>query len=406
MKRNKATTAFGALLVLTEAMREASAESSPVRDGDDILRAFDTVQVRAIDETARECDFVASTETLDSHGTIFRQNWRFERFAKNPVILWAHGTDWAVPNLPIGKAVRFAVEGGALVIRVRFSSAKANPFAELCWQSVLEDVLRGGSIRARPGKISEEEIGGRYVEVYDDNELIEFSLCPIPSNPDTVKRIAARMGIAGADIERAMGTAHQERGNQVSGDVPGKERNQMRRIKLQLPHVEELRLKGYTMVDDGADSVIVESADIGAKLAAADAAARSAADSDARATAATTERDAARAALAKSEETARKAVEARAELELDALGDKLTQAERVSFRSLASKAPEEYASLVAGKRGPSEGTTDTGRDVQRSESPVPPGPRGPVGSTSTAAPVGSALASLATVATAPAGVAN
>lgn len=403
MKRNKASAAFGALLTLTGAMREASAESGPVRDGEDILRAFDTVQVRAIDEAARECDFVASTETLDSHGTIFRQNWRFERFAKNPVILWAHGTDWAVPNLPIGKAVRFAVEGGALVIRVRFSSAKANPFAELCWQSVLEDVLRGGSIRARPGKISEEEIGGRYVEIYDDNELIEFSLCPIPSNPDTVKRIAARMGIAGADIERAMGST-PERGNQVSGDVPGKKGNQMKRIKLQLPHVEELRSKGYTMVDDGAESVIVESADIGAKLAAADAATRAATDSEARANAATKERDEARASLVASQEAARKAVEARAELELDALGDKLSQAERVAYRAIAFTAPEQYSALVAEKRG--AGAPEGSRDVQRSESPVPPGPRGPVGSTSTAAPVGTALASLASVATAPAGVAN
>lgn len=405
MKRNQASAAaFGALLTLTGAMRDASAETSPVRDGEDILRAFDTVQVRAIDEAARECDFVASTETLDSHGTIFRQNWRFERFAKNPVILWAHGTDWAVPNLPIGKAVRFAVEGGALVIRVRFSSAKANPFAELCWQSVLEDVLRGGSIRARPGKISEEDINGRFVEIYDDNELIEFSLCPIPSNPDTVKRIAARMGIAGADIERAMGTAHQERGNQVSGDVPGKERNQMKRIKLQLPHVEELRSKGYTMVDDGTDTVIVESSDIGAKLAAADAATRAATDSEARANAATKERDEARASLVASQETARKAVEARADLELDALGDKLSQAERVAYRAIAFAAPEQYSALVAEKRG--AGLSDGSRDVVRTESPVPPGPRGPVGSTSTAAPVGTALASLASVATAPAGVAN
>ena len=101
---------------------------------------------------------------------------------------------------------------------------------------------------------------------------------------------------------------------------------------------------------------------------------------------------------------ARKAVEARADLELDALGDKLTQAERVAYRSLAHAAPEQYTALVAEKRG--AGAPEGGRDVQRSESPVPPGPRGPVGSTSTAAPVGSALASLASVATAPAGVAN
>lgn len=388
MKRDHATAAaLGALITMTGAMRDASAAQAQ-RDGDDVLRAFDAVQVRAIDEAARECDFVASTETLDSHGTIFRQNWRFERFAKNPVILWAHGFDEAVPTLPIGKAVRWAVEGGALVIRVRFSTAKANPFAELCWQSVLEDVLRGGSIRARPGKVSEEDINGRYVEIYDDNELIEFSLCPIPSNPDTVKRIAARMGIAGTDIERAIGARSQ----QVSGDVPGKERHKMKRIKLQLPHVEELRSKGYTMVDDGAESVVVESSDIGTKLAAADAASRAAADAEARATAATKERDEARAALTTATETARKAVEARADLELEALGDKLSQAERVAYRAIAFAAPEQYAALVAEKRG--AGAPDGSRDVARTDSPVPPGPRGPVGTTN-AAPVGAALAQLA-----------
>ena len=154
--------------------------------------------VREVREDAREVDFVASTESIDSYGEIVKQNWRFERFAVNPVILFAHDSH----SLPIGHATKFAVESNELRITVKFSTARANPFAELCFQSVLEKALRGGSVGFKPNTIRYEKHNDREVCVLDDNELFEFSVCPLPANPDGLAQLEQRMA-------KALGQTHE-----------------------------------------------------------------------------------------------------------------------------------------------------------------------------------------------------
>jgi HK97 family phage prohead protease len=167
--------------------RESAGTDAPTA-GPDGLRVR-TIHVREVREDAREVDFVASTETVDSYGEIVRQNWRLERFRANPVILFAHDSH----SLPIGQSVKTVVEGGALLITVKFATAKANPFAELCFQSVLERTLRGGSVGFKPHSIKWEMHNDVERCVLDDNELFEFSVCPVPSNPDGLAQLESRM---------------------------------------------------------------------------------------------------------------------------------------------------------------------------------------------------------------------
>ena len=54
---------------------------------DEILHR--SVEVSAIREEKREVDFVASDESVDSHDSVIRQNWRLGRWTKNAPILWA-----------------------------------------------------------------------------------------------------------------------------------------------------------------------------------------------------------------------------------------------------------------------------------------------------------------------------
>ncbi len=160
--------------------------------------------VREVREDAREVDFVASTETIDSYGEIVKQNWRFERFAVNPVILFAHDSR----SLPIGHATKFAVESNELRITVKFSTARANPFAELCFQSVLEKALRGGSVGFKPNTIRYEKHNDREVCVLDDNELFEFSVCPLPANPDGLAQLEQRMAKLFGQTMEAFAKSH------------------------------------------------------------------------------------------------------------------------------------------------------------------------------------------------------
>jgi HK97 family phage prohead protease len=141
-----------------------------------------SVRLRAVREAEREADWVASTEGEAADGAILRQDWRLERFLKNPVVLFAHD----ICSLPIGRAKNIRIEDGQLRLTVKFATANANPFAELCWQSVLEDMLRGGSVGFLPGRIEREDVGGVLRTVLYENELYEFTICPVPSDADSL----------------------------------------------------------------------------------------------------------------------------------------------------------------------------------------------------------------------------
>jgi HK97 family phage prohead protease len=168
-----------------------------------------TVNVRAVREDVREVDYVASSEAVDSHGEVLRQNWILERYLRNPVILWAHNNDWAVPTLPIGRAVKCLVENKQLLITPKFS--EKNPFARIVFDMIVEGMLRAGSVGFRPHKVSREDIGGVERVVCDQNELYEFSICPVGSNPDALVLSA----------EERMVKAIEERSKSAILSLPG-----------------------------------------------------------------------------------------------------------------------------------------------------------------------------------------
>ena len=154
--------------------------------------------VRSIREKDREADWVASTAAVDSYDTVIEQDWDgdhggLDRFRSNPVILFAHDSR----SLPIGRALKVGVENpgkkdAALVTTVKFATEKANPMAELCWQSVLEDTLRGMSVGWLPGGAERREIDGVMRTVFIRNSLYELSVCPVPSNPEALSRAMQR----------------------------------------------------------------------------------------------------------------------------------------------------------------------------------------------------------------------
>lgn len=142
------------------------------------------VHVRALREDSREVDFTFSTDRIDRFGEIVEQSWRLENYALNPTVLWSHDSREA----PIGKAKNVGVVDGELRGTVVFASEKANARAEQTLQLIREDMLRAGSVGFIPHELRYEMRDGKEIVVLADNELIEFSITPVPANPDALAR--------------------------------------------------------------------------------------------------------------------------------------------------------------------------------------------------------------------------
>lgn len=158
------------------------------KERDAVVHSRAAVISDSVAADSRSVDVVASTEALDSHGTVLRQNWRLDRYASNPIVLYAHDCD----DLPIGLASNVRVDGGQLRATLTFSSADLNPMAEQVWRNVQAKVLRGISVGFWPHSCSWEKKDDVEYLVLDDLELLEISVVPVASNPETLAEMRAR----------------------------------------------------------------------------------------------------------------------------------------------------------------------------------------------------------------------
>ena len=342
--------------------------------------------VRSIREKDREADWVASTAAVDSYDTVIEQDWDgdhggLDRFRSNPVILFAHDSR----SLPIGRALKVGVENpgkkdAALVTTVKFATEKANPMAELCWQSVLEDTLRGMSVGWIPGGAEKREIDGVMRTVFIRNSLYELSVCPVPSNPEALRRTMQR---AFGDRVYSFPSGLSERGNSPGGagralpipsaagaaanpsPTPEKKPMALRTLIINDITLDQIRRLGEGEMKDGEDTFRLALPGI-SKL---DSSARTheeragqlekrvaelttqVENANKRAVDAETARDAALTAQRTAETARDKAIAERATVELAPLTGldawQFTPAERDHVASLAASNPESYKRMVA-----------------------------------------------------------
>jgi HK97 family phage prohead protease len=156
-----------------------------------------TIKAGSLNEETRSVDVIASTDAIDSYDEIVEQDWRLERFKKNPVILYNHNSVGLCgpveETLPIGHASNIQQSEHALAMRLHFVDEKANPLAEKVWQGVRQGSLRATSVGFRPGKVTKVKEGDEKEIVHlSENELFEVSVCPIPANPEAVARSVSR----------------------------------------------------------------------------------------------------------------------------------------------------------------------------------------------------------------------
>lgn len=153
-----------------------------------IRKAFPMANVEAIEDT-RRIRFTISDGSIDrDNDTISPHGWELQNYKSNPVVLWAHDAR----SLPIAKATAIGVENGALIAEAEFAT---HPFAQTVYDLVRDGFLRATSVgfRALDYVLNAERQGVDFKR----QELLEFSIVPVPANANALVSAAA----TGADLE-------------------------------------------------------------------------------------------------------------------------------------------------------------------------------------------------------------
>lgn len=153
--------------------------------------------LRAVTDEAQEQryhDFILSSEAVDRHGTVFRtEGWELDNYNQtNPVVSYVHEDNNPDPDLVIGTS-RVFIENNQVIGRLFYEPEEINPMAEKIRKKVNHGTLRMASISAIPkkGHFGKEENGEqRGVLYFDKQELLAWSIVPVGSNREALKRNA------------------------------------------------------------------------------------------------------------------------------------------------------------------------------------------------------------------------
>lgn len=148
----------------------------------------------------RKLGFVISTERRDRYrDTIALDGWELAEFRRNPVVLWAHSHR----DLPVARAPEVSVDENALRSVAQFPTAEVHKFGDTVFQLLLGKFLNASSVGFDPSKfiINDDERGIDFVK----QELLEWSIVPVPANPDALQGASA----AGIDLQPMVAWAEQ-----------------------------------------------------------------------------------------------------------------------------------------------------------------------------------------------------
>ena len=111
------------------------------------------------------------------------KGWELSNYIKNPVVQWAH--DYRIPA--IGYAENIDCKD-ALSGNVVFNTKEIDPFGWGIGQRVACGALRAGSVGFLILKVEIIEDGKESKLIFRNQELLEFSICNVPSNPFALSR--------------------------------------------------------------------------------------------------------------------------------------------------------------------------------------------------------------------------
>ena len=122
-------------------------------------------------------------DTIDPNG------WDLTAYNANPVILWSH--DSSAP--PIGRMIRTWVEAGRLMGDVEFADAETYAFADDIFKLVQAGFIKAGSVGFLPiDYVYSDDEQRPYGIDFTRQELLEFSITPVPANANALTQARAK----------------------------------------------------------------------------------------------------------------------------------------------------------------------------------------------------------------------
>lgn len=163
-------------------------------------------EIPANAEETRTIPFVLSTTTRDRHHTVLNQaNWKLDNYRKNPVVGYMHNLYGDMCNPPNPDDV-IAMDKGVNVVEMSmqgplalvglpvFEPAAINLMADKIFRKLIFGTLSAASVGfldfGKGAWGAGEEAEGAINETFrfEGQELLEWSVVNIPSNPDGGKR--------------------------------------------------------------------------------------------------------------------------------------------------------------------------------------------------------------------------
>ncbi len=146
------------------------------------------MKISAIDENDRTVTAVISSSAVDrDREVLLPKGMDAEKFAKNPVVLFAHDSH----SPPIGKALWVKVKGKLITAKVQFANTD---FASEIWELFKGKFLNAFSVgfiphdghSPTPKEIAKNPELANARFIIDKWELLEFSAVPVPANPEAL----------------------------------------------------------------------------------------------------------------------------------------------------------------------------------------------------------------------------
>lgn len=155
------------------------------------VKLFSNQSIRSLDEKERTAEYIISSDHVDRMGEIVEQTWELENYKQNPIVLFGH--DPSKAENVLGKCIELETLDGdddhkITVAKVKFAEEGTSANADTVWKLIKQGILKTVSVGFIPHtfKHTTDKSTDDEITVLSDNELLEFSIVPIPANPNAV----------------------------------------------------------------------------------------------------------------------------------------------------------------------------------------------------------------------------
>src|SRR5574341_128607 len=154
-----------------------------------VCKPFVLDEVKAVEGDERALRIRITTAAVDRDGdTISPTGWKLTNYRKNPVVLYGH--DYR--GLPIARNTKIEPDEGGIVGTPHFVEPEIYPLAETVLQMLKRRYLNAASVGFLPYEWTRSEDDARKPRQgvdFSKQELLEYSIVPVPSNPEAVVRL-------------------------------------------------------------------------------------------------------------------------------------------------------------------------------------------------------------------------